>query len=98
MPVAYSESVLKLGDSGQFSIKLRADMDGLTNKCMHSSMKSVNLHYHCDILYTQPTHRLNQTGCYVRKRTSLVNKGQNMLHKLSFEANSMAISYLQVYE
>ena len=56
MPVAYSESVLKLGDSGQFSSKLRADMDGLTNKCMHSSMKSVNLHYHSDILYTHYIH------------------------------------------
>ena len=61
MPVGYSEPVLKLGDSGQFSIKLRADMlTNVTNKCMRSSMKYVNINYHCDILYTQPTHLLNQ--------------------------------------
>ena len=29
------------------------------------------------------TQSLKQTGCYIRKRTSLVNKGQNMLHMWS---------------
>ena len=34
--------------------------------------------------------------CFDRKRTSLVNKGKNMLHKLSL--NNMAISYRQAWE
>ena len=39
-------------------------------------------------------------GCYFATKTtcSLVNKDQTMLHKLSLDANSMAISYWQGQE
>ena len=41
---------------------------------------------------------LKQTFCFHIKKISLVNNGQHMLHKLSLDANKMAISYWQVYE
>ena len=35
---------------------------------------------------------------FVRNRTSLVNKDQHILHKLSLDAHTMAVSYWQVQE
>ena len=53
-----------------------------------------------DVLNEASIHRTNakykKKFCFDRKRTSLVKKGQNMLHKLSFDANSMVISYWEV--
>ena len=60
------------------------------NKCMHSSMKSDNLDY------CEPTQSLKHCRYFIRKRTSLVYKGQNVLHKVSFDTNSMAILDWQI--
>ena len=49
--------------------------------------------------YIHPMQSLKQMFYFVRKRASLVNKGQNyMLHMLSLDTNNMAISYWQVME
>ena len=62
---------------------------------MRSSKKSGNLDYHCDVLSAAGIYTVNvksQTGCSVRKWNSLINKFQNILHKLNLDANSMATS------
>ena len=43
--------------------------------------------------FTEPTKNVNQTDGHVRKKTSLINEGQNILHNLSMETNIMGIIY-----
>ena len=45
-------------------------------------------HWHCSL----------KQMCHFARKTNLVNKGQNMLHKLSLDASDMAISYWQEKE
>ena len=48
----------------------------------------------CDVLSETGTPRTNAKS----QTTSIVNKGPNMLHKLNFDTNSMAISHWQILE
>ena len=60
------------------------------DKRMRSSMKSVNIDYRCNIskvvnIYTQVTKTFQSNALLCQKETSLVNKCQNMTHKLSLQ-------------
>ena len=45
--------------------------------------------------YTQEQHKLSIKRAAKSEGISFVNKGQNILHQLSLDANSMAIYYWQ---
>ena len=49
--------------------------------------------YYVRPAYTEPLQTLKQTYSFTRKKNSLVNIDQHMLHKLRLDANIMAISY-----
>ena len=96
MPVIYLECVLKVGDFGHISSWPRI-LASATNKCMRSSMKIGQPRLLCKVLrdaikgcrHTQNHNSLKQKLYVVIKRTGLVNKGQNMLHKLCLDAKSI---------
>ena len=49
-------------------------------------------------IHTEQSQSLKQTCYLARKKSNIVSKVQNILHKSSVDANSMAMSYRQVYE
>ena len=71
-----------------------------TDKSMSSSEKSVYTDYGCDVLRAASIHTSKENSqsnvLLCQNGTRLVNKGESILHKLSFDTNSMAIFYCQV--
>ena len=72
-----------------------------TDKRIRSSMNIFNLDY-CDILREAGIHIAStkyQTNMLIsRNMTGFVSKGQNMLHKLNLDTNSMIMSYWRIKE
>ena len=63
MLVVFSQCVLKVGDSGQFSVYLGVDMlTSATDKRLRSSQKSVKLDYRCDVLRAADIYTNNENS------------------------------------